>query len=308
MFTIDEYINSLKADKEHLVEYLTTKGITASSTETFTTLVPKVLDIVTANLQSKSVTITTNTTTNLTPDTGYNGFSSVEVITNVLPSGTLNITSNGVYDVTNYASADVNVQLDEYFSTAVTPYMSMQNNIITETIKRIQPIDTSSLTSGEQFFAGCVNLIEIPLINTSNMTNMANMFYNCSSLTAIPSLNTSSCENMNSIFQGCSSLTSVPTLDMSNVTACGQMFSRCSNLTTVPVLDLSSTTNVFYMFNNCPNLSNDSLNNIMASCISATSYTGTKTLSYLGLNATQIATCQTLSNYTAFVNAGWSAS
>ena len=70
------------------------------------------------NLQTKSVTITTNTTTTVTPDTGYDGMTAVEVITNVsggiTPTGTINIGSNGTYDVTNYASASVTVPPTQY--------------------------------------------------------------------------------------------------------------------------------------------------------------------------------------------------
>ena len=40
-------------------------------------------------------------------------------------------------------------------------------------------------------------------------------------------------------------------------------------------------------------------------CAGATSYTGTKTLSTLGLTSAQATICQGLSNYSAFTSAGW---
>ena len=62
---------------------------------------------------------------------------------------------------------------------------------------------------------------------------------------------------------------------------------------------------MFHIFYHCPALSNESLNNILAMCANATSYTGTKTLAYIGISETQATTCQGLSNYQDFINAGW---
>ena len=59
------------------------------------------------------------------------------------------------------------------------------------------------------------------------------------------------------------------------------------------------------MFSNCPSLSDESLNNILAMCTNASSYTRTKTLAYIGLTLEQAEKCMTMSNYQAFLDAGW---
>lgn len=45
MPTIADYLNNLKKDKDNLVSNLKIKGVSAENSETFTSLVPKVLEI-----------------------------------------------------------------------------------------------------------------------------------------------------------------------------------------------------------------------------------------------------------------------
>ena len=118
-------------------------------------------------------------------------------------------------------------------------------------------------------------------------------------------LDTSSVTMMDSMFGSCTNLTEIPLLDTSNVTNMGSMFINCTSLTTIPLLNTGSVTNMRDMFRSCTNLSDESLNNILAMCTNATSYTDTKTLIYLGLTSAQATKCTTLSNYEAFTAAGW---
>ena len=197
-------------------------------------------------------------------------------------------------------------------------------------------LDTSNVTDMYVMFFKCENLTSIPQLDTSNVTNMNGTFENCTNLKTIANLNTSKVENMNSIFDGCENLISVPQFDTSSVIYMGAMFSRCqslvevpqfdtskvtkmgsmfigcTNLVTVPQFDMSSIvySNLFNhdiqnMFSRCPSLSSDSLNNILKSLLTATSYTETKTLAYIGLSEEQATTCTTLSNWSALEAKGW---
>ena len=96
-------------------------------------------------------------------------------------------------------------------------------------------------------------------------------------------------------------------LNTNKVTSMQSMFQACTNLITIPLLDTSSCLNMQNMFQGCTKLSDDSLNNIMKMCINTPSnYARTKSLSNIGLNGPQRTTCQTLSNYLDFLDAGWS--
>lgn len=114
----------------------------------------------------------------------------------------------------------------------------------------------------------------------NNTTSMLDMFKGERGIAICPKIDTSNVTNMNSAFYG-SQIAIVPILDTKNVTAIYNTFAYCSYLTKL------------------------SLNNILAMCAKATSYKGTKTLKNVGLSKTQTITCQSLSNYQAFLDAGW---
>lgn len=107
-------------------------------------------------------------------------------------------------------------------------------------------------------------------------------------------------------FQNLTSLITLPYMDFSHITNASQLCGGDESLINVPELDFSSLTgkNNYNMFSGCVSLSNESLNNILATCITMTNVTN-KTLKYIGLSSTQATTCQTLSNWNDFVSAGW---
>lgn len=172
-------------------------------------------------------------------------------------------------------------------------------------LTEIPLLDTSKVTTMTSMFQDCSKLTEIPLLDTSKVTSMSSMFQNCTNLTTIPLLNTSSVANIASMFHGCTNLTEIPSLDTSSVTNMNIMFQDCSKLTTIPLLNTSKVTGMINTFQNCTSLSDESLNNILAMCKNATSYSDTKTLAYIGLTSNQANRCKTLSNYSAFTAAGW---
>lgn len=121
----------------------------------------------------------------------------------------------------------------------------------------------------------------------------------------------------------------VPQYDTSNGTNFSYMFNFLDNLKYVPIFDTSKATNMEGMFTEGANkllwwkllnnsmcydyensryiyLEDSAINNILAMCINATSYTGIKTLAHLGLEDAYIAgEIQKFPLYQDFINAGW---
>lgn len=247
----------------------------------------------------------------------------------IVPTGTLEITSNNTYDVSQYASANVNVAGDptEYFvlsginNTNLSKYIkkipdidfgtasymanfSMNNNIL-EKVGNITMLNCTDLSWS---FYNCPNLTEIKGINTtSRLANVNNMFRSSVKLEKIPSFNTSGVTNFNSFAESCSALKEVGNLDTSSATNMQYMFRFCMNLEKVPQFDLSSITtisNVMGMFDQCPALIDESLNNILKTCMTA-SFTGK--LTNLGLSSiyNPKSRIQALPSYQAFIDSGW---
>ena len=247
--------------------------------------------IILANLQEKTVVPLTNEVV-VTADDSFDGLSKVTVgaipSEYIIPSGEIEFTQNGTYDVTDKASAKVNVPEKQLGTKTITTngtYNASDDNLdgysevevatsgvdineylsdtITKgdyavggwmkTIKKIRsPLTIEGTDATYMFYRYLLN--ELPQIDTSNVTNMSYMFSTCYNLTTIPQLDTSNVTNMNSMFYNCTNLTTIPQLDTSNVTNMNYMFGTCYNLTTIPQLDTSNVTNMSYMFSSCTNL------------------------------------------------------
>ena len=162
---------------------------------------------------------------------------------------------------------------------------SMYDSFNDTPLSAIALFDTSNIKTFNRTFYG-TPIKTIPLFNISNATQFQSTFQACANLTSIPALNTSNALNMYRMFHGCTSLRDIPVLDTSKI---------------------NSTTGLQQTFQACNSLTDTSLDNILQMCINATSYGGTKTLAYIGLNSTAhpASRIQALPHYQDFIDAGW---
>ena len=161
----------------------------------------------------------------------------------IVPSGRHTITSNGVYDISDYASVDVNVstsQEDGLVGKTLTTYTNDRVTSIGRyafyTCTNLTSVDLPNATSiGEKAFYSCGALTSINLPNVTSIGEYA--FGNCGALTSINLPKVTSIENY--VFENCSSLISV---DLPNATSIGRnAFHNCSKLTSV---DLPNATSI----------------------------------------------------------------
>ncbi len=241
------------------------------------------------NLQEKEAT-PTKEMQQIIADQQYDGLSKVVVNAipdeYIIPSGEINISQNGTYDVTDKASANVNISekvlgtktiisngiykavddnLDGYSEVEVkTSGVNIWDYFIEQPpsnqgqfiyyIKKLPVVDTSNLRTASYMFSGFMNLQEVPFINTSKVTNMSYMFSNCSKLTEVPLLDTSLVTDMTSMFNNCSQLKTIPLFNTSNVTTMYGMFSGCAVIDNLPLLDTSKVTSMNSTFKRCHEL------------------------------------------------------
>lgn len=213
-------------------------------------------------------------------------------------------------------------------------YQTSYRGIYNPLHKLIQKINTPLTVSGNSvsyLFGDCSSLIEVTAINTTGVANFQGMFSGCSVLVSSPEFDTSSATTVGELFNNCSKLESAPTISTNNYVSASYVFANCTslvdatkisglkadniygifmgctNLKHVPQFTLTSSVHFQNAFKDCPNLTDESLNNIMATCYksSPNASGGTKSLAYIGLSAEQAARCQNLSNWELMAAVGW---
>jgi hypothetical protein len=134
------------------------------------------------------------------------------------------------------------------------------------------------------------------------------MFNDCREMVTAPRINMSNVKNASMMFNKCYKLENIPNYDFSNVRYAGQAFYNCTALENIPQFNFGKLSSFSYMFGYCPNLTDTSLNNLMASILTANNSTissSKRTLGSFGLSTAQITRCHSLSNYQAVIDKGW---
>ena len=196
----------------------------------------------TCNLQSKSVTYTTNDTFQVSPDEGYDGMSALSVTVNVpqTTGGTL--------------------QIQEGTKMGGSSFTAIPRGY-----------DFSQVENFALMFSDATHLQSVSEgdINTSNGILFSSMFFGCSRLTSVSGLDTSRATNIEGLVCRCTSLTSLQELDASSleVEAASGLFwpddLQYPNLTDAGGLKNLKVSIEGFNWDLCPNLSLQSCLNIL---------------------------------------------
>ena len=201
--------------------------------------------------QTKSITITSNGVTTITPDEGkvLSSVKVIAIVSTTTVASLLNATKSCYYLFNGYEGNSIDNLIKTTDTKNVTNMSYMFSGCIS--LSTIPTLTTSSVTDMSYMFNLCVGLTTIPLLVTAKVSNMSNMFGDCESLISIPLIDTSEVVDMSYMFGGCGSLTTVPLLVTTRTTNMEGMFTRCRSLTSIPALDVSNTTKLDHIFRYC---------------------------------------------------------
>lgn len=173
--------------------------------------------IVLANLQEKTVIPTTDKQI-VTPDKNYDGLSKVTVDKipdeYIIPTGNIEIIENGVYNVREKETANVNIPILKLGTKNITSngtYKASDDNL--DGYSEVT-VETSGVNINDYF----VEKMNYKMCEIRKMIKQ------------VPSIDTSICNSFNGIFSNCYNLETIPELDASKVTSVYNAFVNSSNV------------------------------------------------------------------------------
>ena len=240
--------------------------------------------------QTKTITPTEETQI-IKPDTGYE---LAEVTVNpipdeyIIPTGNIEIIENGVYNVREKETANVNIPMLKLGTKNITEngvYKASDDELDGYSEVNVQLKGTEPQFTGHYDRQGLKQIgwtdEEINYYNQNGVqwnesednyfkltdteitgdessttrflpkSSTKTSFNSYRKLLAIPNIDTSSLISMNNMFYSCNSLTTIPQLDTGNVSRMNSMFINCYSLTMIPLLNTSKVTSMSSMFQNC---------------------------------------------------------
>ena len=191
--------------------------------------------------------------------------------TGTTPTGTINITTNGTHDVTNYATANVSV------SGGPAYYIEKTKDANNKLVNSSNVIDLTGITDIGDYALYDSYSYTTSITNPVNMSSILNVTGNnaCRSMfygsTGITSINLGSLDKVTGTYgcgnmcYGCTNLTSATIVSLSEVNgdhACYRMFYGCTGLTSINLNHLQTIAGNYAcsgMFQDCTSLHTASL-------------------------------------------------
>ena len=253
--TTEQYLNQLKTDKQSLVNNLIEKGVSATEEETFTTLVPKVLDISSGGSEDNLDIefINDKTTSSLYPN------KAIFKKGKVYPSSPYDkFFVPGLFLETPGSFDGFKSGMFSYIEEiTLSPDITILGEGCFKNLRDLKNINLENITEMmRECFSGCFSLIlnEIP----DSVVLADSVFYNCDKVTLnkLPSATTSVGANL---FYGCVSITNFTINDGVDISNSISAFQNCTSMTNITIPN-DATIIPSYFLSNCSSLESINLN------------------------------------------------